>query len=151
MQFKVLAALALAPLSLAFGGDYEDSHALIARDLSGLKAQLSSLEARFAEASPYGDEDLFDLSAREAYDDDFDLSARSLDDDEYLTFLLRRAFTATPTGNTRTHGHNQVTPGNIQQINTKLGQFRKGSESRTTADKHAEIERKQRNRENRRP
>ena len=152
MQFKLLAALALAPLALAFGAGYEDNHALIARDLSGLKAQISTLERRLAEAS-YDDEDLFDLSARSVYDEDdlFDLSARSPDDDFFFFDMgSSEIYTLNFVGSVRTHAHNQVTPQNINQINTKLGQFRKGSESRTTADKHAEIERKQRNRENRR-
>ncbi|MCJ1397585.1 hypothetical protein MMC11_000779 [Xylographa trunciseda] len=132
MKFSLISALALAPLALAFGPGYyaTPEHAIIARDISGLKADLYALERRFAEAS-------FD-----AEDDSFGgLSARStFDEDEYLDLLLRRAFPATPTEGQTTRGGQQLA-GNLGRVNTKLGQFRNGSEGKTTADKHAEIER----------
>ena len=142
MQFTLLTALALAPLALAFGPGYYDEpvHAIIARDLSGLKADLYTLERRFAEAS-FDDEDAAfgGLSARSA-----------LDEDEYLDMLFRRAFPATPLAGQSTRGGQHI-DGNLGRIDKKLGQFRKGTETHTTADKHAEIERLQSNREKNRP
>ena len=130
MQFKFLAALALAPLALASGFGSEDSHALIARDLSGVKAQVAMLERRLAEAA-YDEDDLFELSAR------------SLDDeDDRLAALLRRAFPSTPTEGQSTRGHQQVTPGNIFTIDKELGKFRKGK-GRSTEKKLAKLGRKE--------
>lgn len=80
MKFTLLSALALAPLAMAFGQGYYDNpeHAIIARDLSGLKADLYTLERRFAEAY-FDDED-------ESFGG---LSARSIfDEDEHLDILL---------------------------------------------------------------
>jgi len=132
MRFSLLSALALAPLALAFGPGYYDApaHAIIARDLSGLKADLYALERRFAEAS-FDDEDVSfgRISARSTYDED-----------EYLDMLLRRAFPATPTEGQTTRGPQQLA-GNLGRVNTKLGQFRNGSEGKTTQDKQNEINR----------
>ena len=130
MQFKFLAALVLTPLALASGFDYEDNHALIARDLSGVKAQVAILERRLAEAAY--DEDDFELSARSLYDDE----------DDHLAALLRRMFPGTPTDDTKTRGHQQVTPGNIFTIDKELGKFRKGK-GRSTDTKRAKQERKE--------
>ena len=134
MRFALLSALALAPLALAFGPGYHPTpeHALIARDLSGLKADLFALERRFAEAS-FDDEDVVfgGLSARSTFDD----------------MLFRRAFPATPTDGRKTSGHQHL-DGNLNKVNTKLGQFRKGSDSgHTTDDKRKEIDRLASNRE----
>ncbi|MCJ1386270.1 hypothetical protein MMC17_009396 [Xylographa soralifera] len=138
MKFSLLSTLALAPLALALGQGYYDTpeHAIIARDLSGLKADLYALERRFAEAS-FDDEDVSfgGLSARSTFDED-----------EYLDMLLRRAFPATPTEGQRTRGPQQL-EGNLGRVNTKLGQFRNGSEGKTTKDKQNEIERLASNRE----
>ncbi|MCJ1419546.1 hypothetical protein MMC32_005901 [Xylographa parallela] len=132
MQFSLFAALALAPLALAFGPGYykAPAHAIIARDISGLKADLYALERRFAEASFEDEDDSFTLSARSTFDED-----------EYLDMLLRRAFPATPTGGQGTRGPQQISASNINRVNTKLGQFRNGSEGHTTQDKQNEIER----------
>ena len=133
MRFTLLSALALAPLALAFGPGYYPTpeHAIIARDISGLKADLYALERRFAEAS-FDDEDASFGG----------LSARSiLDEDEYLDLLLRRAFPATPTGGQSTRGNQQLSQANLGRVNTKLGQFRNGSEGKTTQDKQNEINR----------
>jgi hypothetical protein len=138
MRFSLLSALALAPFTLAFGSGYYGSpeHAVIARDLSSLKADLYALERRFAEAS-YEDEDVSfgGLSARSAFDED-----------EYLDMILRRAFSGTPTEGQRTHGPQHL-DGNLGRVNTKLGQFRKGTEGKTTEDKRKEIDRLASNRE----
>ncbi|MCJ1289635.1 hypothetical protein MMC34_001168 [Xylographa carneopallida] len=138
MRFSLLSALALAPLALALGPGYYDApeHALIARDLSGLKADLHALERRFAEAS-FDDEDASfgRLSARSTFDEG-----------EYLDMLLRRAFPATPTEGQRTRGPQHL-DGNLGRVNTKLGQFRNGSEGKTTKDKQNEIDRLATNRE----
>ncbi|MCJ1392122.1 hypothetical protein MMC18_004989 [Xylographa bjoerkii] len=138
---------------MAFGSGYYDSpvHAIIARDLSGLKADLYALERRFAEASFDDEDDYFGgLSAR-SFDDEDDyfggLSARStFDEDEYLDMLLRRAFPSTPTEGQTTRGPQKL-DGNLGRVNTKIGQYRNGSEGKTTQDKQNEINRLATNRE----
>jgi hypothetical protein len=138
MHFSLFSALDLAPLTLAFGSGCYGSpeHAVIARDFSNLKADLYALERRFAEAS-YEDEDVSfgGLSARSAFDED-----------EYLDMILRRALSGTLTEGQRTH-RPQHFEGNLGRVNKKLGQFRKGTEGKTTEDKRKEIDRLASNRE----
>lgn len=129
MKFSLLSALVLAPLALAFPHNSPEN-AIIARDLAGLRANLNALERRFAEAS-FDDDDFFGgLSARSTFED----------------MLFERAFPATPTDGKKTKGPQHL-DGNLGRVNTKLGQFRKGSEKHSTDDKRKEIDRLASNKE----